>query len=140
VTENLNRLLDATLAALPSHLRDKIVIFGSAPLVFAGLHADVTTDLDLFVSDETFDAIAKAGFAPDEVKPGIPRIVLADKVEVYKTWLEVAFPEVDAAAAPCEGSRGLRVASLAHVLAYKLVCGREKDREDIAALKQRLSK
>ena len=138
--DNLNRLLDAALAALPSHLRDKVVIFGSAPLVFAGLKPDVKNDLDLFVSDETFAEIEKAGFASSDVKPGIPRIVLVDGVEVYKTWLAVTFPEVDAASAPCDGSRGLRVASLEHVLAYKLVCGREKDRDDIAALRHKLSK
>jgi hypothetical protein len=108
-------------------------------MVFAGLKPDVKNDLDLLVSEETFALITAAGFAPNEQKPGVPRIALADDVEVFKTWLGVEFPETYAASAPRDGSRGLRVASLRHVLAFKLASNREKDQEDIALLRRALS-
>ena len=61
-------------------------------------------------------------------KLGHPRVVLTDDVEVFKTWPGVGFDEVYAEAARVEGSRGLRVASLHQVLAFKLVTDREEDR------------
>jgi hypothetical protein len=132
----LDRLLDAAVAALPEDLRAHVVIFGSAPMVFAGLKPDVKNDLDLFVSDQTFGRLFAAGFSPDEQRPDVPRIALATDVEVFKTWLGVTFPETYAASAACEGSRGLRVASLHHVLAFKLASNREKDQPDISILQQ----
>ena len=50
----LNLLLDRALGALPEHLRDHVLVFRSAPMVFAGLKADVG-DVDLFVSEATFE-------------------------------------------------------------------------------------
>lgn len=135
----LDRLLDAAVAALPEDLRDHVVVFGSAPMVFAGLKPDVKSDLDLFVSDDTFNRMVAAGHSPDERRPDVPRIALAPDVEVFKTWQGVTFPETHAASSPRDGSRGLRVASLEHVLAFKLVSNREKDQPDIALLRRALS-
>jgi hypothetical protein len=130
----LELLLDRALAVLPAHLRDQVVVFGSAPMVLAGLKPDVG-DLDFFVSEKTFEELVAAGFVADE-KLGHPRIVLAEDVEVFKTWPGLGFGEVYAEAVPVEGSRGLRVASLRHVLAFKLVTNREKDRADVEVLRR----
>jgi hypothetical protein len=116
----LDQLLQRAADAIPEHLRDRAVVFGSAPMVFAGIKDDVKNDLDIFVADETFEALLALGFKSDEQKPGVPRIALADDVEVYKTWLGVGFSEVYASAAPQPGSHGLRVATLEHVLGFKL--------------------
>jgi hypothetical protein len=66
-------------------LRSNVVVFGSAPMVLAGLKPDVG-DLDFFVSEKTFEDLVEAGFPPDVNKLGFPRVVLADDVEIFKTW------------------------------------------------------
>lgn len=134
----LDMLLDRATAVLPDHIRDRVVVFGSAPMVLARLKPDVN-DLDLFVTETTFEELVAAGFRADE-KLGHPRIVLADDVEAFKSWPGVGFDEVDAEAAPVEGSRGFRVATLRHVLAYKLATNREKDQPDIEVLRRVLGR
>ena len=131
----LDMLLDRATAVLPEHLRDRVVVFGSAPMVLARLKPDVN-DLDLFVSETTFDELVAAGFPADQNKLGFLHIVLADDVEVFKAWPGVGFDEVDAEAAPVDGSRGLRVAMLRHVLQYKLATNRDKDQADIEVLRR----
>jgi hypothetical protein len=88
------------------------------------------------VSKETFEELVAAGCRADENQLGFLHIVLADDVEVFKSWPGVGFDEVYAEAAPVDGSRGLRVATLRHVLQYKLVLGREKDRADVEVLRR----
>ena len=133
----LDLLLDRAVAVLPEHLRDHVAAFGSAPMVLAGLKPDVN-DLDLFVSDASFGELVAAGFVAHENQLGFLHIVLADDIEVFKTWPGVGFDEVHAKAAPVEGSRGLRVATLGHVLAFKLITNREKDRADVEVLRRRI--
>jgi hypothetical protein len=134
----LDQLLERALAVLPAHLHDRVVLFGSAPMVFAGLKPDVTFDLDLFVDDETFHALQTAGFSKDADERGLPRIMVADAVEVVSTWPGTVFEEVFAAAMPREGSRGLRVAALEHVLAFKAISDREKDRREAEVIRRAL--
>ena len=107
-------------------------------MVFAGLKADVN-DLDLFVSEETFAELNAGGLPYDELRPGVPRILLAEDVEVFKTWLGVEFPDVRAASVPCDAARGLRVAALHHVLAFKTASNRDKDRTDVEILRRALA-
>lgn len=136
--KRIDLLLARAVAALPARLHAGVVVFGSAPMVMAGLRPDVN-DLDLFVSAETFTDLIVGGRPPDELRPGVPRIVLAEDVEVFKTWLGVEFPEVYAASAPREGSCGLRVAALRHVLAFKTARNGEKDLGDIEILRRALA-
>jgi hypothetical protein len=49
----LETLFDRALAVLPAHLRNHVVVFGSAPMVLAGLKPDVG-DLDLFVCRQRY--------------------------------------------------------------------------------------
>jgi hypothetical protein len=130
----LDTLLDRARAVLPEHLRDHVVVFGSAPMVLAGLKPDVG-DLDLFVGETTFDELVAAGFRANENQLGYLHVVLDEDVEIFQTWPGVGFDEVYAEAAPVEGSRGLRVATLRHVLQYKLALGREKDLADVEVLR-----
>jgi hypothetical protein len=132
----LTVLLDRAVRAIPAHLHEHVVVFGSAPMVFAGLKPDVTFDLDLFVGDETYRALLDAGAKEDDDERGLPRIMVAEAVEVVRTWEGVTFDEVLAASSPCEGSRGLRVAALKHVLAFKAISAREKDRREAGILRQ----
>jgi hypothetical protein len=136
----LDTLLSRAVAALPESLRDRVVVFGSAPMVFAGLKPDVTFDLDLFVSGATYEALLRAGFAADRDERGLPRIMVAEAVEVVGIWPGVTFEEVFAAAAPRDGSRGLRVAALEHVLAFKTISEREKDQREAEVIRAALSK
>lgn len=134
----LHRLLNRAIDALPSRLRGAVVVYGSAPMVFGGLKPDVNFDLDLFASDQTYRALLGAGFAEDADERGLPRIMIADSVEVVSTWSGVTFEAVFAASAPREGSRGLRVASLEHVLAFKAISTREKDLREAEILRKAL--
>jgi hypothetical protein len=126
----LEQLLERAAAAIPSDLHDRVVVFGSAPMVFAGLKPDVTFDLDLFVDDATYGKLLGAGFKEDHDERGLPRIMVAEAVEVVSTWPGVTYESVFAASSPRDGSRGLRVATLEHVLAFKAISAREKDRRE----------
>lgn len=109
-------------------------------MVLAGLKDDVKNDLDILVADDVYGALLAAGFRSDELAPGVTRILVADDVEVYKTWPGVTFSEVHASATSQPGSHGMRVAGLEQVLAFKLASNREKDKPDIELLRRALRK
>jgi hypothetical protein len=134
----LDQLLDRALAAIPAELHGQMVVYGSAPMVFADLKPDVTLDLDLFTSDAAYRALLTAGFAETRDERDLPRIMVADQVEAVNVWSGVTFEDVLAAAKPKAGSRGLRVASLEHVLAFKAVSPREKDQREAEVIRRAL--
>jgi hypothetical protein len=134
----LDELLDQAVSVIPAHLHARLVVFGSAPMVFAGLKPDVSFDLDLFTDGGTYGALRGAGFVQDEDERGLPRILVTEAVEVVSEWPGVTFEEVFAASAPRDGSRGLRVAALEHVLAFKAISGREKDLREAEILRREL--
>jgi hypothetical protein len=82
----LAQLLDRAVAAIPPDLHDRVVVFGSAPMVFAGLKPDVAFDLDLFVDDATYRALLHSGFQEDHDERGLLRIMVAEAVEVVSAW------------------------------------------------------
>jgi hypothetical protein len=131
----LTQLLDRAVAAIPPHLQGRVVVFGSAPMVFAGLKPDVTFDLDLFVDDATYRGLLGAGFDEDHDERGLPRIMVADAVEVVSTWPGILFDGVFGRAHAHERSRGLRVAALTDVLAFKRLSAREKDQREAEILR-----
>jgi hypothetical protein len=134
----LDQLLDRAVAVLPAHVHEHVVVFGSAPMVFAGLKPDVMFDLDLFVSGEAYQALLGAGFREDQDERGLPRVMVAEAVEVVSTWPGVVFDEALAASARRDGSRGLRVAALEHVLAFKIISEREKDLREAEVIRTAL--
>ena len=107
-------------------------------MVFAGLKPDVTFDLDLFVDDATYRRLLGAGFKEDNDERGLPRIMVADAVEVVSTWPGVTYDGVFAHSTVREGSLGLRVAALEDVLAFKSFSEREKDRREADIICQAL--
>jgi hypothetical protein len=131
----LDPLLTLAEERVPPGWRRSVIVFGTAPLALAGLRPGVR-DLDLLASEGAFAALVGAGHALDTSRPEAPIVRLADGVEVYRTWVGVGFAEVDAEAREVPGSRGWRVASLGHVLAYKVAAGRPKDADDIALLQR----
>jgi len=134
----LDQLLDRATSAIPAHLHGGVVVFGSAPMVFDGLKPDVTFDLDLFVSDQTYAALLGAGFTEDLDERGLPRVMVAEAVEVVRVWTGVSFEQLFRASQTREGSRGLRVAALEHVLAFKALSGREKDQREAEVIRKAL--
>jgi hypothetical protein len=126
----LDSLLERAVTAIPERFHARVVVFGSAPMVFAGLEPDVACDLDLFVDLATYRALLDAGFAQDHDERGLPRVMVAEAVEVVSARPGVAFEEVLAASAPREGSRGLRVAALEHVLAWRAATSSAPARDD----------
>jgi hypothetical protein len=134
----LDQLLDRAVAAIPANLHEHVVVFGSAPMVFAGLKPDVLFDLDLLTSVIAYEALLDAGFKEDQDERGLPRVMVAEAVEVVSTWPGVTFAEVLAASAPRDGSRGLRVAALEHVLAFKAISSREKDQREAELIRRAL--
>lgn len=118
---------------IPAELVGRCIVFGSAPLVLAGLKDD-SNDLDLFVDGETYAALIGSGFNKVEVKPGVWALDIAEGVEAFETWVGVGFSEVSSDAVPRRGSEGFRVASLKHVHKFKSCSNREKDRPDVEKL------
>jgi hypothetical protein len=134
----LGQLLDRAIGAIPEHLHDRVVVFGSAPMVFAGLKPDVTFDLDLLVDDVAYGALLDAGFHEDHDDRGLPRILVAEAVEVVSTWPGVTVDDVLERSAVQPGSRGLRVAALDDVLAFKSISAREKDQREAEMVRAHL--
>lgn len=134
----LAQLLDRAVEVIPLRLHDRVVVFGSAPMVFAGLKPDVTFDLDLFVDGATYRELLGAGFQEDHDERGLPRIMVAEAVEVVSAWPGVIFEGVYGRSTVREGARGLRVAALEDVLAFKSISEREKDQLEADIIRQEL--
>lgn len=138
-SKRLEQLLQCAFATLPSVLHDRVVIFGSAPMVLAEIRDDVRS-LDLFTSSATFADLEAASFPVVERTPGVPCIVLGEDVAIFKTFPGVAFEDVRRDAKPTGRSRGFLVASLGSVLAFKLAAARTKDADDVLALRRELAR
>ena len=134
----LAQLLDRAVAAIPPALHDRVVVFGSAPMVFVGLKPDVTFDLDLFVDDQAYRQLLDAGFREDLDERGLPRIMVTEAVDVVSTWPGVTFDGVFDRSTVREGSRGFRVAALEDVLAFKVISAREKDQREADIIQRSL--
>jgi hypothetical protein len=135
----LSTLLSRALAAIPRSLHGGVIVFGSAPMVFAGLKHDVTVDLDLFVSDATYRGLIAAGFVEGADERGLPRIMVADGVEVVREWPGVQFEEVFGRARAHEESGGFLVAALEDLLPWKVDSVREKDRVEAEVVRQAIA-
>jgi hypothetical protein len=107
-------------------------------MVIAGLKSK-TKDLDLFTNAETFDAIVTDGLVAEEERPGVMRIRLSEDISIYKTWPGVPFWEAYTHAGITRNSQGMKVASLHHVLAFKLARNEPKDATDIEHLRAALN-
>ena len=145
----LDAFIADAVAKLPPDIIGRVVIFGSAPLAMedVGIREDIK-DLDLFVSDETFDEFVRRGFR-SRVKlkdratgEEVFHIVVAGEdadpeIEVLKTFQGVAFADVYQRSV--QHPSGLRVGAVTDVRAWKVASGRQKDLDDVAAIDRFLS-
>jgi hypothetical protein len=65
--------------------------------------------------------------------------MVAEQVEVVRTWPGVSFEDLYASSALLSSSRGLRVAALAHVLVFKTISSRDKDQREAEVIRKALS-
>jgi hypothetical protein len=133
----LNALVHLLAQATPGAV-DDAVIFGSAAMQLRGL-ARLASDLDVFVSEETFAAWSKtAVFVRDCNVAGIERLRLeaCPLIEVYKEYPGVTFDEVHNRAVVLPESEGFPVGAVDSVLQWKLAQARERCRDkDLADIK-----
>jgi hypothetical protein len=126
---------------LPTELA-KIVIFGSASIVLNGvaLGRDAK-DLDVFVSEEAFDALAERFPLQSKLGKGgesVPYLLPAKDIEILKSFPGVTFEQIFSHANTTESSGGVLVASLKDARAWKVAQNRQKDRPDIEAIEKHL--
>ncbi|MEZ4411047.1 MAG: hypothetical protein R3A52_31890, partial [Polyangiales bacterium] len=116
--------LRMVLPRLPSELLREVVVFGSAAIVLRGVDLGrVPNDLDLFVSDDTFERLsAEKGFelhAGSDPTLRFLRLAGSISVELWPQFPGVAFGEVSATASVTSESFGVQVATLPMLLQWK---------------------
>jgi hypothetical protein len=139
----MDELLRCLAQLFPETERTEMVIFGSAAIVLQGVDIGRSVgDLDVFVSQATFEALA-VRFGKQE-KPGsdgpVPFIAPARKIEILASFPGVEFPIVAKRGRPNESSYGFPVGCLDDLRTWKAAQGREKDFRDIEAIDRHLSR
>jgi Family of unknown function (DUF5706) len=106
-------LIHAVTTRLPWHLLMDAVVFGSAAIALNGVDLGrLIDDLDIFVSDESYDALKAHEFCREtEKKPGVYalRVDSVNDVEILKTFPGVTHADVTIAARTLPNTHGLRV-------------------------------
>jgi hypothetical protein len=124
------KLLATAAARLGPTRSGRAIVFGSGPLLLAGLPRQ-PRDLDLFVAEDLYaELLAELG-AEQRDDQGHPFLSLAPGVEVWRSFPGVAWEQVAARSRLDSRSHGLRVADLSHVRSTKLALGRPRDMADI---------
>jgi hypothetical protein len=142
----LSDLLPKLAAQLSPEERKAIVIFGSSAIVLRGVALGrKVNDLDLFVSDSTFEALAlrfplecKEG-KDGEKGPSLTPLV-GEKVEIFKSFLGVNFETVLAHASKTDASQNFLVGSFDDIKTWKNAQGREKDINDIKVIENHVKR
>ena len=98
-------------------------------LIFYGLRT-VTADIDMGCTSSLADELEAAGHPVERGEEGQRRFHLPGCIDLSENWAEGTVTMMD----------GVPVVSLEDVLALKCSLGREKDRADIAAIRQLLGK
>ncbi len=108
----------------------RAIVFGSGPLVLAGLPRQ-PRDLDLFVSEDLYQELAEEDRPEQLDDKGHAYLLLADDIEVWSSFPGVSWDQVSARARLDPRTSGIRVADLADVRATKAALGRPRDLADI---------
>ncbi len=116
----------------------RAIVFGSTPMSLAGLPRE-PRDLDLFVASDLYRTLMDEGLEERRDAQGHPFLALAPDIEVWASFPGVRWDEVAARARLDPRARGLRVADLSHVRAYKIALGRSRDQADVRAIDALLS-
>ncbi len=128
-------LVERLSAKVPSTLLGDAVIFGSAAIALRGFDLGREIgDLDLLVSDATFESLRTALGEVVEVRGSTAVVVGAPGVEILKELAGVDHRAVVERASPTPASGGLKVAALDDVIAWKRAQHRPKDLADLAKL------
>lgn len=108
------------------------IVFGSAPLMRAGIRE--SSDIDLFVTTQLYHTLHTAGWTEVEKHSGIHALQHGD-VEAFDNWdFGDYHPNVADLLTRTSVVDGIPFASLADVRAWKTALGREKDIRDIALI------
>ena len=138
----LQVLLGKTLAQLLPEERKGIVIFGSSALVLQGVNLgrDIN-DLDLFVSEATFEGMTKRfekRFKAGKDGEQIPYLAPVEGIEILHSFPGIQFHDALSHACKIEAAEGLLVGSVYDIRKWKIAQGREKDLKDIEAIDNHL--
>ena len=119
---------------LPEDERGNIVIFGSAAVALNGVDLGrKVNDLDVFVSDETFERLKEKCGLEELTKNGdVPYLEFENlEVEILKTFPGVEFSEVKACSSTSDISQELMFGDLEMLSRWKRKQGRDKDLDDL---------
>jgi hypothetical protein len=148
--DRIQELISEAVAKLPADLIPQMVIFGSASIASAGVSLGRSVkDLDLFVSDDTFDELRRRGFhvrvklRDKETGDDVLHIVVAGAesdpdVEILKTFQGVEFSEVFSHSHI--HASGFRMSALDDARRWKVASGRPKDLNDVASIDRHLNR
>jgi hypothetical protein len=122
------------LAALGLNAED-FVIFGSAPLLLHGFRSTIG-DLDIVARGAAWDQARELGVPTVGTITGTEAIQFrAERITVFRDWISPRW-DVDDLISRADVIGGLRFATLADVIAYKLMLRRPKDIADIERIAQ----
>lgn len=135
----LGKLIGQLSAHVSRRKRKGFLIFGSSAITMRGVNLSRSVnDLDIFVSEETFDALRTqfdVQFKSASEGGNVEFYAPERDIEILKSFPGVTFDEVRKKAAPIPGSNGFPVASLDDLTRWKAKQNREKDLKDIEAIK-----
>jgi hypothetical protein len=116
---------------------DSYVVFGSAPMVMAGLRE--TDDIDLFVTEPLFEQLAGRGWEHVSTADGTESL-RRGVFEAFTSWQFGTYaPQVAELLGRADPFGGVPFASLRDVKKWKTARGREKDLRDCALIDTHLS-
>lgn len=134
----LSNLLDILYSQIESKFHEDFVIFVSSAIVLNGIKLNrEINDLDVFVSEETFNFLGEfLSQKTKDAKEGgeIYYLEIAEKIEVLKSFPGVEFDEVYSRSKILENSRSFRVGALSDLRTWKVQQDRCKDRKDVQTI------
>ena len=127
---SIESLLVDAARLLGPHRSGRAIVFGSAPMVLAGLPRQ-PRDIDLFVPPELYQELLDDGGDERSDDQGHSYLLLDEGVEVWSSFPGVSWAQVAARSRLDPRSAGLRIADLSDVRRYKVALGRPRDLADI---------
>lgn len=110
------------------------VVFGSAPLTFAGIRE--ANDIDLLVSKDIFERLKKEGWR--EMDKGVnDKPVAHDVFEAHHSWdFSTYSPTLEEILSKATEIEDIPIASLEDVRKWKMASGRSKDMADVRLIEE----
>jgi tRNA A-37 threonylcarbamoyl transferase component Bud32 len=105
---------------------NEYAIFGSGPLSIRGIRE--SEDIDIIVKPKLWDKLTKTYVQQNE------ELIKIDSIEIYKNWFP-QWGDINKLIDDADIFKGIRFVKLKHVLAWKKVYNREKDKKDMQLIK-----